>query len=358
MKKVLMLAVSVAWILWPIGGTISVASLQAESPPTEVTVTINVSTGSYGGTSVSFNPSSVTLAQGGTVTWVNQSNRSVDLRSPQAGFQTTIPAQGQFAFTFEEAGTFSVTASVGSASATMTVTVAAPEAPPEEVQEFALLHSFSSDLQGVFPTTLVVRKDVKVRLFNTSLNVVHEPIVISRDQSGSQRVFDVTFRAERGELTIVEFTPTETGEFFLTHVPHGHNIWAKLIVVESYPDVLKKLKELGVQELGLIHNLNEPGATPFPAGRVLPDPLIAFQGVPVRLFNTSIDQGILHDPVVISEDEDGQKPVFGIEGFRVELGKLTTVEFTPDQAGEFFITHKKHGHDIVGKLIVKEAEEK
>jgi hypothetical protein len=38
----------------------------------------------------------------------------------------------------------------------------------------------------------------------------------------------------------------------------------------------------------------------------------------------------------------------------VEPGKLTTVEFTPDKAGTFFITHRPHGHNIVTKLVVKE----
>ena len=33
---------------------------------------------------------------------------------------------------------------------------------------------------------------------------------------------------------------------------------------------------------------------------------------------------------------------------------ITVIELTPDQTGTFFITHRLHGHNIVGQLIVEE----
>ena len=103
-----------------------------------------------------------------------------------------------------------------------------------------------------------------------------------------------------------------------------------------------------VQEFSLIHSLTVGDGAPA----MFPSQLTVKVGVPVRLFNISAD--VTHDPVVISSDMGGNNPVFGVEGFRVVPGEITVVEFTPDKTGAFFITHLKHGHNIVGKLIVTE----
>jgi plastocyanin len=98
------------------------------------------------------------------------------------------------------------------------------------------------------------------------------------------------------------------------------------------------------QEVALIHSLAQ--------SKTFPEVITVSKGITVRLFNTALDG--VHPSVVISSDEDGKNPVFGVKPFAVELGKLTTVEFTPDKAGTFFITHRPHGHNIVTKLVVKE----
>jgi plastocyanin len=98
------------------------------------------------------------------------------------------------------------------------------------------------------------------------------------------------------------------------------------------------------QEVALIHSLAQ--------SKTFPEVITVSKGIKVRLFNIALDG--VHSPVVISSDEDGNNPVFGVQPFAVEPGKLTTVEFTPDKAGTFFITHKRHGHNIVTKLVVKE----
>jgi plastocyanin len=99
-----------------------------------------------------------------------------------------------------------------------------------------------------------------------------------------------------------------------------------------------------VQEFALIHSLAQ--------SKTFPEVITVSKGIKVRLFNTALDG--VHPSVVISSDEDGKNPVFGVKPFTVEPGKLTTVEFTPDKAGTFFITHRPHGHNIVTKLVVKE----
>lgn len=98
-----------------------------------------------------------------------------------------------------------------------------------------------------------------------------------------------------------------------------------------------------VQEFSLIHSLKDL--------KIYPDTLTVKKGTKVRLFNTATDGS--HPTVVISSDESGQNPVFSTRAFDVEVGQLATVEFTPNREGEFFITHKTHGHNIVGKLIVQ-----
>jgi plastocyanin len=99
-----------------------------------------------------------------------------------------------------------------------------------------------------------------------------------------------------------------------------------------------------VQELALIHSLSQ--------SKIFPEVITVSKGIKVRLFHTALDG--VHPSVVISSDEDGKNPVFGVKPFAVEPEKLTTVEFTPDKAGTFFITHRPHGHNIVTKLVVKE----
>ena len=98
-----------------------------------------------------------------------------------------------------------------------------------------------------------------------------------------------------------------------------------------------------VQEFSLIHSLKDM--------KIYPSILTVKKGVKVRLFNAATDGS--HPTVAISSDEEGKNPVFNVQPFDVEVGLLTTVEFTPDQEGTFFITHKSHGHDIEGKLIVQ-----
>ncbi|MCX8103260.1 MAG: cupredoxin domain-containing protein [Candidatus Bipolaricaulota bacterium] len=102
--------------------------------------------------------------------------------------------------------------------------------------------------------------------------------------------------------------------------------------------------EQQVQEFALIHSLSQ--------SKIFPEVTTVTKGIKVRLFHTALDG--VHPSVAISSDEDGKNPVFEVKPFPVEPGKLTTVEFTPDRAGTFFISHRPHGHNIVGKLVVKE----
>lgn len=106
-------------------------------------------------------------------------------------------------------------------SATITVTA-------EEIQEFALIHSS----QGLFPAKLFVNKGTPVRLYNISLDIEHDPVII-RDPETKALAFGTSpFVVKPGELTIIEFMPDRAGEYEITHELHGCPAVGRLIVRE------------------------------------------------------------------------------------------------------------------------------
>ena len=102
----------------------------------------------------------------------------------------------------------------------------------------------------------------------------------------------------------------------------------------------------------------------------IPDTITVQVGDTVRIYNSSTDpldflEASPHDPVFISRDEEGADAIFEITvldgpesssetGFRVDNGAITVVEFVASEAGTFFISHRQHGHGIVGTLVVEE----
>lgn len=130
------------------------------------------------------------------------------------------------------------------------------------------------------------------------------------------------------------FTFTKPGTF-----PYFCAIHPSMTATVTVEELVEEL-----QEFALIHSLKEL--------KLFPGTLTVKKGVKVKLFNIALDG--VHPSVTISSDADGKNLVFGVKAFNVETGKLTTVEFTPDKVGEFFISHKPHFHNIVGKLVVKD----
>jgi len=105
-----------------------------------------------------------------------------------------------------------------------------PDEEANEVQELALIHSFSDG--QTYPEAIEVERGIKVRLFNIADAQPHDPVVISRDETGTDTVFVEGFSVDPGSVTVVEFVPDEEGEFYITHRPHGHVIVGQLIVVD------------------------------------------------------------------------------------------------------------------------------
>lgn len=128
-------------------------------------------------------------------------------------------------------------------------------------------------------------------------------------------------------------------------------------------------QEDDVVEIALIHSTTIGAGDDFPSPALFPGMVRVRLGQTVRLFNTSADpldflEVSPHDPVFIATDREGSDPTFTLttvtgpssgaaNGFRVDNGAITVVEFVADRVGEFFITHRAHGHGVVGALIVE-----
>jgi plastocyanin len=80
------------------GGTVTTTTTPTTTA-LPVAVTIMVSANSY-------EPKTVTIAAGGTVTWHNPDHEDVNITSRSELFEIDIPAEGNFKFTFTTPGTY------------------------------------------------------------------------------------------------------------------------------------------------------------------------------------------------------------------------------------------------------------
>jgi len=184
-----------------------------------------------------FQPQTLNVEVGTTVVWTNKDDAAHTVTSKGDVFDSgNLGNNESFEFTFNEPGTFdylcrihrSMTGRIN-ATQSQSSNTQTGSGSEEEVQELALIHSLAQ--ARIFPATLTVKQGIKVRLYNTASDGTHPGVVISSDENGVNRVFDVqAFEVKVGEVTTVEFTPTQAGEFFISHRPHGHDIVARLIV--------------------------------------------------------------------------------------------------------------------------------
>ncbi len=173
-----------------------------------------------------FSPSTITVSVGTTVVWTNQDPIGHTVTSDSGAFDSgTLGQEQSFQFTFNTAGTFAFHCSIHPMMTGKVIVTA----QAEEVQEFALIHSLKDT--AIYPSTITVKKGIKVRLFNTATDGSHPTVAISSDVDGKNPVFGVQpFAVEVGKLTTIEFTPDQAGTFFITHHLHGHDIVGQLIV--------------------------------------------------------------------------------------------------------------------------------
>ena len=199
-----------------------------------------------------------------------------------------------------------------------------PFAPPlPQVQEVATIEDYFAS--RFFPDTVVVIKDVPLKLFVTRLHREHvnrftiEPFLTSTDFFPP------------GTMGVQQFTPDQTGEFKIHNVGHGYQ--GDFIVVDTVDQATTRAAEGGVQELSLIHDLE--------GGRVSPARIVVRNGIPVRLYNT----------VLQGNERVSIERFYSPTGLNIMEGKITTFEFTPDLTGEYTIQYDNH--EFTGTLVVE-----
>ena len=226
-----------------------------------------------------------------------------------------------------------VTPGAGAAAPTATPTVvpaASPTPPPPAdggdaapVQEIATIEDYRAS--EFSPPTVVVLRDITVRLFVTRLHREHvnlfsiEPFLVSTD-----------FYAP-GTMGVENLTPDRLGEFKM--VNEGHGFEGDFIVVATPDDARKLAADRGLQELSIIHGLE--------GGRMAPSRIEVFQGILVRVYNTSLkgSDRVSVDGLYLPEEDN------------VKRGEITVFEFMPDTAGEFTIKYRNS--KATGTLIVR-----
>ena len=194
---------------------------------------------------------------------------------------------------------------------------------PPSIQELATIENYPAS--QFFPPTVIVIKDVPVKLLMTRLHSEHinkftiEPFVFSRPF------------AQPGAVANVEFTPNQSGQFKMSNI--GHFFDGDFIVADSVADAKSIVAQRGIQEFSLIHDLETGSSSPART--------IIQKDIPVRVYNTSLKG-------------DGQvsiSPFYESTEVNVRERRITTFEFLPNIVGEFAI---RDGNDVViGTLVVE-----
>ena len=141
-----------------------------------------------------------------------------------------------FKHTFTAPGTYqvSIVTENDSKSVTVQVTAASGQQPPQQqpsgpMVEIALIHSLKN--LAIYPSTITVKKGIRVKIYNAANDGEHDPIII-KDASGALMPGTKPFAVRPGEITVIEFVPEKAGEYTISHELHGHKIAGKLIVSE------------------------------------------------------------------------------------------------------------------------------
>ncbi len=177
------------------------------------------------------------------------------------------------------------------------------------MQELALLENYAAT--SFFPDTIVVRKDIPVKLYFTRLHREHV------NQFSIEPFFSTSDVILPGEVAIFEFLPDEGGEFKIRNVGHGFE--ATLVVVEDAQEEALRQAEQSLQEFALIYRADVP--------RVIPKEITVEKDIPVKVYNLAID----------GERRISVLPFYSPTSVNVGRMEITTFEFTPNESGTFKI---------------------
>ncbi len=192
-----------------------------------------------------------------------------------------------------------------------------------EVQEISIIENYAAT--RFWPRYIVVIKDIPVRLYLTRLHREHI------NKFTIEPFFRSTEQILPGEIGIIEFIPSQLGEFKISNV--GHRFDADLIVVATREEANEHVANRGTQMYALIHDVDQ--------FRTFPETIVVQKDIPVTIHNISL----------VTEHQVSIEPFEMGEQINVKPRELTRFEFTPDAVGEFTILHKIHG--FTGTLIVE-----
>jgi len=82
------------------------ATSPSPTPPPSGPGTVSIVSGASEKTTTAYSPNPITIAVGGTVTWVNNDSTTHTTTSNGAGWDATLNPGGQFSRTFTTAGSF------------------------------------------------------------------------------------------------------------------------------------------------------------------------------------------------------------------------------------------------------------
>ena len=191
---------------------------------------------------------------------------------------------------------------------------------PPTLQEVATIENYAAS--QFFPDTVIVIKDVPVKLLMTRLHREHvnqfniRPFVFGRPF------------ANPGSVATIEFTPDQSGQFKMDNL--GHFFTGDFIVVDSVADAKDLIAQRGIQEFSLIHDLE--------SGEASPARTVIQIDIPVRVYNISLK----------GEGRVSIEPFYRPQEVNVREKKVTNFEFVPDTAGEFAI--KDGNGNVIGTL--------
>ncbi|MCH8206824.1 MAG: hypothetical protein IH956_07440 [Chloroflexi bacterium] len=193
------------------------------------------------------------------------------------------------------------------------------------VQEFAIIENYAAT--RFYPQTIVVIKDIPVKLYLTRLHREHVNMFTIIPFYSSSRVI------LPGEVGVIRFVPNRAGTFSIRNVGHGFE--ATLVVVQTVEDLKQHMVDRGVKILALIHSVDD--------SRVFPERSLVVKGVPVKVYNISLT----------AEQTVSVPPFYSPADANVKPGEITSFDFTPDSTGEFTIQNETYG--FTGTLIVEDA---
>ena len=195
-----------------------------------------------------------------------------------------------------------------------------------DVHGLAVIQQLYSDF---FPDPILTIVDQPLRMMITTQAREH---VNRLEILPFVRTSDIIFP---DRITIIEFTPTDAGQYQIVNA--GHGFTGDILVFEDESARREFILRQGHQSVSLIHSAK--------SADIIPPVIRLFEDIPATIYNLSLDaeHWVSIEPWVEAPDVS--------QTGNVVPRQVTTFEFTPTDAGTYQIQHAVHGFG--GTLIVE-----